>query len=448
MWFRKMAREISWRLPFVPERALPALRSLDAKSMLRLAEEAAETTYTVVRLAILVALIILFVADQDVHWHSDIGTASLGLYGVVTLVSLIIAWRRAFRPWVPYALVTLDVVLVGTHLAEMARDFGLPPATLFGIPASGLLFLILAHATLRFRPALVVFAAVISLLLIASTGWIPSPADGELSDAVAVATRTNAVMYWQVFPAAVVVLMAGVLWLVSLTTSRLLDRSIAYARRAGRLSRYFSPNLVDRLAGGDQDLRLAARRCTAAVLFVDIHGFTALAEKLQPERVSALLSEFRSIVAGQIFAYEGTVDKFIGDAVMAVFGMPETREDDGQRAVRCGLALLGVLGEWREHRAMRGEEPINVSMGGHYGDVFAGAIGDEQLLEFTVLGDTVNVADQLQKLCSELGRSFVVSEMLFKASAADPASWEMLPRARLPGRAQEISAYAFLYSQP
>jgi adenylate cyclase len=323
----------------------------------------------------------------------------------------------------------------------MARHYGLPPTALFGIPASSLLFLLLAHVTLRFRPALVVYAAIISLLLITSTIWLSSPSVA-LSDDEAVVRRTSSIMYWQVFPAAIVLLMGFVLWLVSITTSRLLDRSIAYARRSDRLSRYFSPNLVDQLASGDQDLRLAARRCDAAILFIDIHGFTAMAERLQPESVSALLSEFRSIVARQIFAHEGTVDKFIGDAVMAVFGMPTIREDDGARAVRCGTMLLDALREWSKHRVMHGEEPISVSIGGHYGEVFAGAIGDEQLLEFTVLGDTVNVADRLQKFCSGLGRTFIISEALFKTSGADPAMWDVLPRAHLPGRAQEISAYA------
>jgi adenylate cyclase len=126
-----------------------------------------------------------------------------------------------------------------------------------------------------------------------------------------------------------------------------------------------------------------------------------------------------------------------------VFGTPETRDDDGRRAVRCGLAMLDALDAWSKNRATRGEEPIAVSMGAHYGDVFAGAIGDAQLLEFTVLGDTVNVADRLQKMCADLGRSFVISEALFKISAADSESWEALPLMRLDGRAQEIAAYAY-----
>jgi adenylate cyclase len=182
----------------------------------------------------------------------------------------------------------------------------------------------------------------------------------------------------------------------------------------------------------------------AAILFIDIRGFTAMAEKMQPEDIVALLTEFRSIVTDQVFIYDGTVDKFIGDSVMAVFGTPESREDDSQRAVRCGLAILETVRKWSKERRVRGDRSISIGIGAHYGEVFAGTVGNERLMEFTVLGDTVNVAARLEKVCSEIGGSFVISETLFHASGGglDPSAWQSLAPFRLSGRAQEITAFS------
>lgn len=440
---------MSWQLPLIPlQPILLPLRSLDARSMLRAAEEAAEKTYSSVRLIILVSLVVLFFAMEAVHHHNDIAVISLALYGALTAVSLIVTWKRIFRPWMPYAFVTCDIGFIGLHLLEMARDLGFPPAAIFGIPASGLMFLVLTHAALRFRPALVIYAACVSLLFVVFSGsLLPAARNTQPADRSGIyASHLSDLVYWKVLPIAVIVLMSFMLWLISITMSRLLDQAIAHAGRSIRLSRFFSPNLVDRLSSDRQDLALMGRRCMAAILFIDIRGFTAMAEKMQPEDIVAMLSEFRSIVTDEVFFYDGTVDKFIGDSVMAVFGTPESRNDDGQRAVRCGLAILKTVRKWSIEREVRGNRSISIGIGAHYGEVFAGTIGNERLKEFTVLGDSVNVAARLEKVCSEIGGSFVISEALFLAagSGLDPSVWQSLAAFHLPGRAQEITAFSLL----
>lgn len=438
---------MSWPLSLIPRQAmLLPLRSLDARSMLRAAEESAETIYASVRLIIFVSLVVLFFAMEAVHHHNDIAVISLALYGALTAVSLIVTWKRIFRLWMPYAFVTCDIGFIGLHLLEMARDLGFPPAAFFGIPASGLMFLVLTHAALRFRSALVIYAACVSLLFVVFAGLLQPAARTTLPAGLSgvYASYLSELVYWKVLPIATIVLMSFMLWLISITMSRLLDQAIAHAGRSIRLSRFFSPNLVDRLSSDRQDLPLVSRRCMAAILFIDIRGFTAMAEKMRPEDIVAMLSEFRSIVTNEIFFHDGTVDKFIGDSVMAVFGTPESRSDDGQRAVRCGLAILRTVRKWSIEREARGNRPISIGIGAHYGEVFAGTIGDERLLEFTVLGDSVNVAARLEKVCSEIGGLFVISEALFRASEGelDPAAWESLAPFRLPGRAQEITAFS------
>ncbi len=435
-----------WQFQF--KRRKPSLlrpMSLDATSMLRVAEESAEMIYAGVRVIVLASLAVLFFVMDEVHRHNDIAVASLVLYGILTATSLCIAWRRVFRWWMPYAFVTFDIVLIGIHLFDMTKELGLPPTMLFSIPASGLLLVVLTHASLRFRPTLIIYAAGVSVALVSLGATLLPAGRGFRAGAPlgSYAPHTDALLYWLLLPVVIIVLVSIMLWLTSWTTSNLLDQAIAQAKRSSHLSRFFSPNLVDRLSGDRQDDLLAGGRCTVAILFVDIRGFTAMTEKMRPDHVSSMLTQFRSIVTKQIFNHDGTVDKFIGDAVMAVFGTPETRDDDGRRAVLCGLAILKAMRDWEAAKSARGERTISIGIGGHYGEVFAGAIGDEQLLEFTVLGDTVNVAERLEELCGEIGGSFVISEALFRVSGGglNPAAWQTLQRVRLTGRKQEIVAY-------
>ena len=171
--------------------------------------------------------------------------------------------------------------------------------------------------------------------------------------------------------------------------------------------------MVDRLASsegalGDVDTR------NVAVLFVDIVGFTEIAERLGPERVIAMLRSFHRRMARTVFDHHGTIDKYIGDAVMANFGTPESGPHDAANALRCAYAMVDDVARWNAKRAERGSEPIRIGIGVHYGEVVTDNIGDEQHLEYAVLGDTVNVASRLERLTRDLASQLVVSDDLVR----------------------------------
>jgi adenylate cyclase len=209
------------------------------------------------------------------------------------------------------------------------------------------------------------------------------------------------------------------------------------------LSRYFSPNLADRLANDDSDQLLSGRRQQAAVLFVDIRDFTALGEAMAPDALSAFLSEYRNRIVQPVFAYEGTVDKFIGDAIMAVFGSPLQRADDARRALDCAMKILEAATNWSLERKQVGQPPVAIGIGAHYGEVFAGAVGGEPLLEYTVIGDTVNVAQRLERLSRDVGSPLVVSAPLLQAagSVEEIAKWRRLSLQQLKGHRQPVEAF-------
>jgi adenylate cyclase len=201
-----------------------------------------------------------------------------------------------------------------------------------------------------------------------------------------------------------------------------IDRRRAVAERArANLSRYFSPNLVDLLAARDEPLG-ALRRQTVAVLFVDIVGFTRMAEGMQPEAVAALLREFHERMTALIFACGGTVDKYIGDEVFAVFGLPQTSAADAANALRCAEMMIEAVGKWNAERAGDGEAPLAIGIGLNYGPAVIGDVGGGQSLSFTVIGDTVNTASRLQRLTRALATPLVAAGPLIAAASAPPSA--------------------------
>jgi adenylate cyclase len=176
----------------------------------------------------------------------------------------------------------------------------------------------------------------------------------------------------------------------------------------------------------------------AAVLFADIEGFTGLAARTEPEAIGRLLTEIRVIQRRIVEAHGGIVDKFMGDAVMAAFGVPEAGPDDARRALDAAIAMGEALDAWRRDRLARGEIAVRVGIGLHYGPVFAGAIGDEERLEFATLGDTVNVAERVEGLTRTLGATVLVTRAALRAAGADPAGWEALPPQPVKGRDEPV----------
>jgi len=196
---------------------------------------------------------------------------------------------------------------------------------------------------------------------------------------------------------------------------REIDRRRAAAERArGNLARYFSPNIVDILAERDEPFG-AVRRQNVAAMFVDIVGFTEMAEAMEPEAVVAMLRQFHDRMTAQIFACGGTVEKYIGDAIFAVWGLPDASDSDQANALRCAERMIAALDAWNAERAMAKEPSLAIGIGLHSGPAVIGDVGSEQSLSFTVIGDTVNTASRLQALTRGLATPLVVSDGLVAA---------------------------------
>jgi adenylate cyclase len=190
--------------------------------------------------------------------------------------------------------------------------------------------------------------------------------------------------------------------------NRLLLGNAALERERTNLSRYFSPTMVDELSNNDEPLK-QIKNHNVAVLFVDIIGFTQFAADRHPEEVIKTLRGFHGRMETEVFQNNGTLDKYLGDGLMATFGTPVAGPMDGSNALRCARAMILAMVEWNAARLAAGEPEIRASFGLHYGPVVLGDIGANRL-EFAVIGNTVNVASRLESKTRDLSVQLVVSD--------------------------------------
>lgn len=182
---------------------------------------------------------------------------------------------------------------------------------------------------------------------------------------------------------------------VALDNLRFAERSRHEALVRGNFERFFTPMLAARIAAAPESLRLGGERRDVAVLFSDIRGFTTLAARLTPVETASLLTEYFSEMADCVFKHGGTLDKFIGDEVMAQWGAPISEPDDADRAVAAALDMIAALHRLNAGWLSQGRPRLQVGIGINFGEAFAGYLGSERRLEYTVIGDTVNTAKRL-----------------------------------------------------
>ncbi len=192
--------------------------------------------------------------------------------------------------------------------------------------------------------------------------------------------------------------------------NRLLMSNAGLERERANLSRYFSPNVVDELSQNDEPLK-QVRKADIAVLFIDIVGFTKFAAGRDPYEVIEVLRGFHARMEAEVFRHHGTLDKYLGDGLMATFGTPVATPLDASNALGCARAMVGVIDDWNQERLHAREHDIHVGIGVHFGSVVLGDIGANRL-EFAVIGDAVNVSAKLEAMTRDFQARIVVSDAL------------------------------------
>lgn len=179
------------------------------------------------------------------------------------------------------------------------------------------------------------------------------------------------------------------------------------------LSRFFSPNLIDQLAKNNTNN--SKINVDAAVAFTDIKNFTNFALEKPPEEVLDVLQDFHAIIESEVFKNDGTLEKYIGDAAMAVFGAPVKSPDDADNAVKCAINWIKAVDKWNILRISEGKEAIKIGIGVDYGPVTGGIIGKTRNMSYAVVGATVNRASRLENLTREIDAQIIISNDLYQA---------------------------------
>jgi len=225
--------------------------------------------------------------------------------------------------------------------------------------------------------------------------------------------------------------------------SQLSDRIRREALVLSNFQRYFSPDLAKQIADHGEEIKLdMGSKREVVIMFTDIRGFTPMSEKMEPDDVAHLLREYFTEMVEIIFRHGGTLDKFIGDAIMALWGAPLSMEDDADKAMAAAIDMQRALVQLNEHWEAGGKPRVNIGVGINFGEVFAGNVGSEQRLEYTVLGDAVNTAS---RLCSKADKGeIMISEPFYKRLKSPPKveAREPIP---LKGKSKPVANYLAKY---
>jgi len=211
------------------------------------------------------------------------------------------------------------------------------------------------------------------------------------------------------------------------------------ATQRAQLARFLSPALVEQAARGSIELSKGGALSELTILFSDVRGFTRISEKLPAQEVVRMLNDYFELMVDILFEHEGILDKFIGDAIMGLWGAPVKRPDDATNAVRAAVRMQKRVAEWNEERVAQGKEPIRIGIGLHTGQVVVGNMGSSKALSYTAIGDGVNLAS---RLCGIAGEDMIViSEECAQRAGKDKFVLEPLPPAKVKNREAPVEIY-------
>lgn len=227
---------------------------------------------------------------------------------------------------------------------------------------------------------------------------------------------------------------------VAIERAQLAEKIEQERKIRSKMERYHSPAVIDEIVKGvvaadETDIRNA----DVSILFADVSGFTTISETKKPEEVADFLSNFFSAAVDAIFAYGGTLDKFIGDAVMAFFGAPIPQEDHADRAIMAGMMMMSRVDDWNSERERQGLPPVRIRVGINSGPAVVGNVGTEKRVDYTVLGSSVNIASRLESGVAKPGQLVISQNTLDRVMGSFEI--ESLGEFALKGLQQKLPVY-------
>lgn len=211
----------------------------------------------------------------------------------------------------------------------------------------------------------------------------------------------------------------------------------------GAFQYYLTSSVINEMLKDPDKLKLGGDKKDLSVLFSDIRGFTTISEKLTPEELVALLNEYLTVMTNQVFQHDGLLDKYMGDAIMAVFGAPLDQPDHARRACLTALAMMEELHKLQEKWREEGRPAFDIGVGVNSGDMVVGNMGSEMRFDYTVMGDMVNLGSRLEGINKEYGTNIIISEFTY-AHVQDAMCCRELDGVRVKGKNKPVKIYELM----
>lgn len=349
-------------------------------------------------------------------WPQLVGVAIPAAFCIVSAVWMVVSWsiviverlRGDYRTWIPWAATFVDLATILTFRTVAADSVA---TAAIGLAGSAIISTVMAlMGALRLKRSWVWLSTAIAAV--------------NLAFAARAAGLTLASTLF-------LLLLLCVAGVVALGMSDITREAVENEVRRALLQRFLPKTVID--AGDEASLRLLTepRSLDATVLISDIRSFTAFAEKLPPVEVLALLNRVQGTFAGIVKQHGGTVDKFMGDGMLAVFGAPDPSDDHAQRAIAAAQAMIDSVAQ----------TSVRIGVGVHSGRVVTGCLGSGERLEFTVIGDTVNIASRLEAMTKEKGVAAIVSDETIRRTGISLSDFESLGTVAIRGRVQPLDVH-------
>ena len=326
---------------------------------------------------------------------------ALGAYLAFTVIRLVLAHRGRIGPAMLYASVVFDMSLLLGLIWSFHLQYDQPPSFYLKSPTLLYVFIFIALRALRFEARYVVAAG-----LAAAAGWFGFAWYAVAADDGGMVTRdyilymtSNSVLIGAEFDKIISILVVTAILTVAIGRARhLLIRSVAEGQAAQELSRFFSPEIAERITASDEAVSAGSGQTRdAAILFCDIRGFTDFSHSHEPDEIIAMLTEYQRLLVPILQENGGAIDKFMGDGIMATFGAALPSATHAADACRAVDALMAAADRWNRERVAGGQPELRVGAAVAAGRIIFGAVGNENRLEYTVIGDAVNLAAKLEK---------------------------------------------------
>ncbi|MEM8732825.1 MAG: adenylate/guanylate cyclase domain-containing protein, partial [Planctomycetota bacterium] len=360
------------------------------------------------------------------------GTLLLGLLALFWSLFVMVSLRRSNpSERLIYTSITVDAVLIDCILLTYLFAPSSIHQSIVEVHGTAFVYLAIITAGIRFNVRAAYFGAILnsvlfSLMIFASTRFV-----GDLS--------VIGPPEWLTVGIGLVASTVLGVTIASRTGSlvrRSAEETLMSAKARNRLGAYVSPQVAD-LALRESELTMGGTKQKVAVLFSDLRGFTRYSEHLEPEQIVEQLNDYMSAMVRTIIEHGGLVDKFMGDGIMAVFGVPVAGGDDADRAVECAISMMQGIDDHNRSRAERGLPALEHGIGVNYGTVVAGNVGTENRAAYTVIGDTVNLASRLEQMTKNYAAEIIVSDQTLAACQREH-NLEKLDEVLVPGREQSV----------